>query len=124
MSAAHPAVKAASSIAIGGGAALAASWPPDWVLLAALFGAVLSVWTSALEVSAPSVRWALGVLGQYLMAVTFGAAGSTALMSVAPLYDWLAPAAAIPHALWALGLAWGTQHILPVLGRAFARRVA
>lgn len=99
--------------------ALAATWaagvPPDGVVLAALAGAVLSVWNDAPAVITP--RWLAAALGRFGAALGLGLGGAAAVPLVAAGYAWLAPLALAPQ--WVLaGLLAYLARPLELIARA------
>lgn len=111
----HPTVAAAAASS-GVAVLVAAGAPPDLVWLAALGGALLSLWRS--PSARPSWPWLIDALGRVCLSLALGVAGAAAAPPVLAGYAYTAPLAAVPApvfallcslfapGLYALGLRW------------------
>lgn len=97
MAAAETAATAATGAAAAALPAMAASWPPGIVIIAALIGGMASVWLETQHEIVVTWRWLAGAAVHIAISASAGVAGSAIAVAVLPKYDITAPLAAAPQ---------------------------
>lgn len=119
----HPAAALAAASSASLAAAVAAGWPPDWTLGAAMFGGLYSAWAG--RPAAVTVAGVVGVLLQVALGAVVGlmAAASWPVIAavLASLLPALAPVAQLHPAVPA-GLGSLLSPALLAMGRAWLAR--
>jgi hypothetical protein len=90
----------AAAVSVGAVAGLAMDLPPPLVIMCAVAGAVVQVWSSHSKDFVFTTRWVAKVLGLVSLYAAFGLFGSVLIATVGPNYALTAGVAAAP--LWAL----------------------
>lgn len=90
----------AAAVTVGAAAGLAMNLPPPLVILCAVAGAVVQVWSAHSKDFVFTTRWVAKVLGLVGLYAAFGLFGSALIVTVGPNYTLTAGVANAP--MWAL----------------------
>ena len=117
------AASATSAAASGALSAALSGADSHMIVLGAVVGAALSVWSRKNVPFEPTTRWFRGAVVHALVSVVTGVVGSTMVMSIAPGYDMLRGLALAPQWSWSVALAAGAHHLFPILLGAVSARL-